>query len=116
MLLLRQHIRLFSILTMVLRVFLGNLPMLLFLIWLRQEPLLLTVPLALVLVIIGCLVTRTLSLKDVHLVRHILSGKRKKGTDDEEASEDIADLPTAILVQMPDIANWPTAIMPSIYK
>lgn len=107
--LLRRHIQLFSTMGVVLRVFLGNLPMLLFLIWQQRTPLPLTIPLALLLVIAGCLVTRTLSLKDVHLIQRIIHNRQNKGT-----AKDISDQPTLILPPIQDIADYPTLILPKI--
>jgi O-antigen/teichoic acid export membrane protein len=75
-LVLRHHIRLFSTLSLLLRVVLGNLPMLLFLIWQQRAPLLLTIPLALVLSVVGCLMTHVLSVKDFRLARHIVDMRR----------------------------------------
>src|SRR6266487_871972 len=107
--LLRHHIHVFSIMGTVFRVFLGNLPMLLFLIWWHQASLLLTAPLALIMTIIGCLITRTLSLKDVHLMQHILHGRRNKG-----ALKDVSDQPTTVLPQVWDITTWPTTMLPQV--
>jgi O-antigen/teichoic acid export membrane protein len=108
--LLRHHIRLFPIFSVVLRVFLGNLPVLLFLIWQQQAPLLLSSALAVLLAIVGCLATRTLSLKDVHLMRSILQIRRNKGV-----SNNAADQPTVFLPKIHDIADLPTTILSQIH-
>jgi O-antigen/teichoic acid export membrane protein len=110
-LLIRQHVHLLPFIGVLLRVFAGNLPMLLFLIWQEQAPLLLTIPPALVLSIVGCLVTRVLSVKDIHLMRHILDTRRNIGT-----LKDIHEQPTIILPQGLDIAECPTVILHTVYK
>jgi O-antigen/teichoic acid export membrane protein/O-antigen ligase len=70
--LLRHHVRLLPILWVVLRVFLANLPALAFLIWLQNAPLLLIEPVALLLTIIGYLVTGVLSLNDMFMAHRFL--------------------------------------------
>jgi O-antigen/teichoic acid export membrane protein len=69
---LRHHVRLLPILGTVFRVFLANIPALVFLLWQRHAPLLLLEPIALLLTVIGYLVTRVLSLNDVLLARRFL--------------------------------------------
>ncbi len=73
--LLIRHVHLLQILSGILRVLVGNLPMLVFLLWRHQEPLLLTAPIALLLTTIGCMATRVLSLKDVSRIQRILCHK-----------------------------------------
>src|SRR6266849_2404032 len=108
--LLRGLVPLLRTLGIVVRVFLGNLPALAFLLWQQGRSPLLTVPVALLLTIVGCMMTRTLSLKDVHVLWRILYARR-----DKEASKDISDRPAAILSKIEDIADWPTAIIPKLH-
>jgi O-antigen/teichoic acid export membrane protein len=73
---LRQHIRLWPMAGMLCLVLLSNLSSLALLLWQRPIPLLLSLPLALLLTIIGYIVTRTLSFKDVRQMLHILLAKK----------------------------------------
>ncbi len=74
----RQHIRLWPTAGMLCLVLLSNLPPLALLIWQHRIPRLLSLPLALLLTIIGYIVTRTLSFKDMRQMIHILL-TRKEG-------------------------------------
>ena len=62
---LRQQIRLWPMAGMLCLVLLGNLPSLALLLWQHRIPLLLSLPLSLLLTVVGYLMTRTLSFKDV---------------------------------------------------
>lgn len=108
--LLRRHVRLLPILGVVLRVLLGNLPALAFLLWQQHTPLLLVEPIALLLTVIGYLVTGVLSLNDVLIARRFLltcRGRSKEpskgGTDGSTTTRpwprDTSDRPTVILPQ-----------------
>lgn len=108
--LLRRHIRLLPILGVVLRVLLGNLPALAFLLWQQHTPLLLVEPIALLLTVIGYLVTGVLSLNDVLIARRFLLTWRSRskepsngGTDGSTTTRpwprDTSDRPTVILPQ-----------------
>ncbi len=107
--LLRRHIRLLPTINTLLRVLLANLPALAFLLWQQHTSLLLTAPIALVLTIIGYFVTRTLSLKDIHMGIRILYTWRGKGT-----SKDMNDQPTAMLQQNQDATNGSTTMLPRV--
>src|SRR5579875_366565 len=105
---LRHQVHLLSTIWVILRVFLGNLPALAFLLWQQRLPLispLLTVPILFVLLIAGCMATRTLSLKDVRMVQQMLFNESVK-----KSSGDIAERPTIV---HPTLADWPTAILPA---
>jgi len=69
---LRQQIRLWPMAGMLCLVLLSNLPSLALLLWQHRIPLLMSLPLALLLTIVGYLMTRTLSFKDVRQMIHIL--------------------------------------------
>lgn len=103
---LRQHIRLWSSARMLCLVLLSNLPSLALLLWQRQMPLLLSMPLALLLTVAGYLTTRTLSLKDIRLMCHLVMTRSRTGdthiadSDVQEAREQqwhLADQATLIL-------------------
>jgi O-antigen/teichoic acid export membrane protein len=103
----RHHVRLQAVLWVMLRVLLGCLPALAFVLW-QQRALsfspLLSGPLALGLLVAGCVATRTLSLQDVRTVQRMLFERTGHGQ-----SEDISERPTAIL---PVLTNWPTTFFP----
>src|SRR6266700_257889 len=115
--LLRRQVRLLSVMGVILRVFLGNLPALAFLYWLENSgvriapvsSLLLAAPVVLVLTILGCIATGTLSLKDVRMLRRFLSNKGAT-----KPSRDVTDRPTVMLPRVQDIANYPTVMLPRI--
>jgi O-antigen/teichoic acid export membrane protein len=110
--LLRRQVHLWSVLWVILRVFLGNLPALAFLLWQEQSQLLsplLTAPILLILIIAGCVATRTLSLKDIRAVQHIFSKKSAS-----KPFRDITDWPTAPLSALNDITEYPTLALPRI--
>jgi O-antigen/teichoic acid export membrane protein len=108
-LLLRRYINLFPVILILLRVFLGNFPMLLFLIWQQQMSLLFAIPLALLLSVIGCLVTRVLSIKDVRLIRQVLDVRRNK-----EASNGLSEEVTSEPIWEQDTTDWPTVTLPKV--
>jgi O-antigen/teichoic acid export membrane protein len=76
--LLRRHIHIATVVVMMVRVVLGNLPMLFFLIWQYSLTLWLSVPLALLLTIAGGLVMRTFSFSDIQMLWHLLSVRRQR--------------------------------------
>lgn len=110
---LRRHVHLLGALWVMLRVFLGNVPALVFLLFWQQHALLmspfLALPIAALLVIVGCVATRTLSLKDLHMARHMLLSKST-----QTRARDIADWPTLHLPVIGDISDYPTNILPKI--
>jgi O-antigen/teichoic acid export membrane protein/O-antigen ligase len=75
---LRQHIRLWPMAGMLCLVLLSNLPPLALLIWQHRIPSLLSLPLALLLTIIGYIVTRTLSFKDIRQIVRILPIRKEE--------------------------------------
>ena len=76
---LRQHIRLWPTAGMLCLVLLSNLPPLALLIWQHSIPYLLSLPLTFLLTIIGYIVTRTLSYKDMRqMIRILLTRKEGK--------------------------------------
>ncbi len=108
---LARHIRILQTLSIMLRVVLGNLPALLFLLWQQNASLLLLIPTFLLLVIVGCIVTRTLSLKDVLMVRHILFTRTGKMSSKKI---DITEQPTIFVPSIYDIADQETLSLPRI--
>jgi O-antigen/teichoic acid export membrane protein len=75
---LRQYIRLWPTAGMLCLVLLSNLPPLTLLIWQYCIPRLLSLPLALLLTIIGYIVTRTLSFKDIRQIVRILPIRKEE--------------------------------------
>jgi O-antigen/teichoic acid export membrane protein/O-antigen ligase len=73
---LRQYIRLWPAAGMLCLVLLSNLPSLALLLWQHWMPLLLSLPLSLCLTLIGYIVTRTLSFKDMRQIIHILLARK----------------------------------------
>lgn len=110
--LLARHVNLLRTASAVLRVVLGNLPAVALLLWQPRAPSLLLIPLFVLLVIAGCVVTRTLSLKDVSMARHILLGREDK-TSSEKV--DSSDQPTIIVPEMHDVADQDTAVLPRFH-
>ena len=125
--LLRPHVHLSSNLSMILRICAGNIPMLLFLIWQQKASALLVVPLALLLTLCGCILTRTISIKDVALLRNVVYSRRKRKeqtttrnrldddiTDLLPMIDDIAEQPTLLLPVIESVADGPTLVLPRI--
>jgi O-antigen/teichoic acid export membrane protein len=124
--LLRCHVRILPTLGVVLQVVLGNGLMLAFLFWQRHASLLLTAPIAVLLTVVGCFLTRACSWRDVLMIRRLLFTRMRIDRIDE--SMDIASQPTAVIAsqgpdlpalisyQSPiqDIADYPTLILPRI--
>lgn len=110
-LLLKRHVSLWSVLWVMLRVFLGNIPALLFLLWQQYSSLSLLVaaPLFVILVISGCVATRTLSLKDIRVVQEMLFNKSAK-----KSVRDLTDWSTDLLPAIGDISDTPTVLLPKI--
>jgi O-antigen/teichoic acid export membrane protein/O-antigen ligase len=105
--LIRRHVRLLAVLWVMLRVALGCLPALAFLLWQQHGlPLspLLAGPLAFVCLLAGCMATRTLSLQDLRAIWRMLFARTA-----HRQPEDISERPTAIL---PALSNWPTTFLP----
>ncbi|MDQ2713690.1 MAG: O-antigen ligase family protein [Chloroflexota bacterium] len=75
--LLARQVSLWKTLRMLLLVLLGNLPGLGFLLWQSQMPLLILAAIFGLLSLLGCIATRTLSFKDVHMARQILILRRR---------------------------------------
>jgi len=93
------------------RVVLGNLPALLFLLWQQNASLLFLIPTFVLLVIVGCIVTRTLSQKDVVMARFILF----TGTSKMSSKKiDITEQPTVFVPSVYEIADQETLILPRI--
>jgi O-antigen/teichoic acid export membrane protein len=107
--LLARHVNLLRTSSVVLRVVLGNLPALAFLLWQHQASLLLLIPVFVALVIAGCVITRTLSLKDVSMARHILLTRKSKVSSEEG---DTSDQPNLIVPKIDEVASRNTAINP----
>ena len=108
MLLLVKHIRLFSVIGIFLRVVLGNVPMLLVLLWLRDASFLIIVPLSLVVCAAGCFIMRVLSIQDVYALLNMLRLKKSKNADGQ------SDKTVPSIEDITDIADYPTAIIPTI--
>jgi O-antigen/teichoic acid export membrane protein/O-antigen ligase len=82
--LLAPHVNLLKTAGVLLRVALGNIPALVFLVWQHQASLLLLAPIFVVLVIAGCVVTRTLFLEDIFMARQIFFEWKDKAQGGEE--------------------------------
>jgi O-antigen/teichoic acid export membrane protein len=115
--LLRRHVQILPILGIVLQVVAGNSLMLGFLFWQRHASLLLTVPIAILLTIIGCFMTRAFSWRDVQMVRrflftrlHIHSVPQSEPVTASPMPDlsTLADYPS----QFQDISDYPTLILP----
>lgn len=107
-----QQVHLLSIVWVMLRVFFGNLPVLAFLLWQQHMPFLspfLDAPILLLLIVAGCMATRTLSWKDLRMVRQILLNKSAR-----KQLQDIAEWQTAIMPAVDDITDYPTLVLPRI--
>ena len=77
-----QQLRTMSVLG---RVVLGNIPALAFLLWFHNASWLLLMPVFLVLVVAGCVVTRTLSLNDIAMAKEIFLKKPQRNTSKRRA-------------------------------
>jgi O-antigen/teichoic acid export membrane protein len=119
--LLRRHVQILPTLAVVLQVVLGNGLMLAFLFWQRHASLLLTVPIATLLTIIGCLITRAFSWHDVQMVRLFLFTRLHihHSTVPTPQSKSVTASPTPDLSaiahypsQFQDISDYPTLILP----
>jgi len=76
--LLARHVDLVRVASAILRVVLGTLPALAFIFWQSNTSLLFRTLVFVLLAVVGCVVTRTLSLKDVAMVRNILFSRNGK--------------------------------------
>lgn len=85
--LLARHVNLLKTAGVLLRVALGNVPALVFLLWQHQASLLLIAPIFIVLVIAGCIVTRTLYLGDIFMAKQIFFEWKDKAHEEEEQTE-----------------------------
>ena len=83
--LLGRHTHQVRTMGMLARVVLGNIPALAFLFWFHSLSWLLLVPVFLVLVIVGCVVTRTLSLNDIAMAKEIFLKKAERNTSKRRA-------------------------------
>jgi O-antigen/teichoic acid export membrane protein len=115
-LLLVKHTRQLQALGVVVRVLLGSLPASLVVFWFHSASLLVLAPAFGILVLAGCVVTRTLSLKDVTLAKQMVLKRAGKATqeqkDVEKGAEEGAERnATRRLV---DIADEQTLILPRI--
>ncbi len=97
-LLLARHVNLLRTSGVVLRVVLGNAPATAFLFWQPHLPVLLLIPIFAFLVIVGCIVTRTLSMKDVSMMRHMLLTRKNRASS-----------------EMSDAISQTTAVLPNSY-
>jgi len=97
--------------------------MLAFLFWQHHASLLLTVPIAMLLTIIGCFMTRAFSWRDVQMVRRFLFTRlhRHNNTAPTPRSEPATTAPTPDLSaiahypsQFQDISDYPTLILPRV--
>lgn len=124
--LLRRHISAFATMGMILRVLLGNVPMLAFMLWQQHTLLLLTAPVALLLTIVGCFATGTLSFKDIHSVQSMLMKRRSKKVSSDIyeqltiktpaiGADVIDEAPTLILESVQDISDGPTVRLPRMH-
>jgi O-antigen/teichoic acid export membrane protein/O-antigen ligase len=120
---LRRNVHLLSTIWVMLRVFLGNLPALAFLLWQQRFPFIpppLAAAMLLVLLVGGCVATRTLSLKDARMVQHILFSRSAKKPSEGAPGQPTVALPsfteweTAILPRVDDVSDRPTLILPRI--
>jgi O-antigen/teichoic acid export membrane protein len=107
--LLNKHVPVIRTLGVVLRVVMGNLPMLAFLLWQYQTSPFLTVPAGIVLCVIGCMATRALTIKDVFTARSFLLTKRHR-----ESLANVAEQATLIIPRLQDVGDWPTISLPRI--
>jgi O-antigen/teichoic acid export membrane protein len=121
--LLRRHVQILPTLGVVLKVVLGNGLMLAFLCWQRHASLLLTAPVAALLTITGCFITRACSWRDVQMIRRFLFTRLHVRNNTEPISRSasimsspIPDLPAISDApsQLQDIADYPTLILPRI--
>ncbi len=122
--LLMRHVHLFKTLGMLCLALGANVPMLLFLLWQAQASLLLIVPMALLLSVLGSLITRTLRVEDFAMIRQFMQAHPGKKQVKERLSEMI-DQPTLIIPRIQgvetrawmemtaryDIADSPTLIL-----
>jgi O-antigen/teichoic acid export membrane protein len=121
--LLRRHVQILPTLGVVLQVVLGNGLMLAFLYWRPHASLLLTAPIAVLLTITGCFMTRACSWHDVQMIRHLLFTRLHMDDKTDISSQStlvmpslrpdlpaVADCPTQTL----DMADYPTLILPRI--
>jgi O-antigen/teichoic acid export membrane protein len=76
--LLAHHIYLSSVITIIFRVLLGNIPGLAFLLWQQHLSILYLVPIFGLLTLVGCMATGALSLKDIRVARQLLAARREK--------------------------------------
>ncbi len=120
--LLRKHIQAWRTLSVVARVGLGTLPAVVILLWQPHISLLITIPIALMLTIGGCYVTRALLWRDMVAIWRFLfiypvNCYRTAHTGEDAFSEDIdvAESPTLLLPRYDDLAEYPTVIMPRVH-
>jgi O-antigen/teichoic acid export membrane protein len=76
--LLAHYVYLSSVVVVMFRVVLGNVPGLVFLLWQQHLPIFYVLPIFGLLALVGCLATRALSLKDIKMARQLLATRREK--------------------------------------
>jgi O-antigen/teichoic acid export membrane protein/O-antigen ligase len=106
--LLKAHINLLPTIRMIVLALVSNLPTLLFLLWQENTTPLLTLPVAFLLTVVAYIVTRTLTLKDIAMIWHFLSGRRRTAI-----SYSLSRAVTMTAAQ--DITACPTFILPRIH-
>lgn len=119
--LIRKHIHIWSTMWAVCQVALGCAPMAAFLYWQPQVPLLLAATIALGLTILGCLMTQGLTWRDMTLIWNFLRARQFASgyeSGDVDTPAVLANSSLAFLdveqLDLPDIADYPTQIMPSL--
>jgi O-antigen/teichoic acid export membrane protein/O-antigen ligase len=75
---LAHYVYVSKVVVALLKVLLGNIPGLLFLLWQQHMPVLYVLPLFVLLTLIGYIATSALSIKDVQMARQILVARREK--------------------------------------
>ena len=109
LILLKRYLSLIHMLRILLRVFSANLPALAFLLWQQKESPFMTIPVALLLTIVGYVVTRAVTRNDLSMARQILLRR-----SDKRSSKEVADQPTVIMPRVSDIADLQTTILPLV--
>lgn len=114
--LLRHAIRLISVCTVLLLVFLGNVPALFALLYLRDLSLFRAALLALLLMLPGCMATRALSYKDLSMIVHLLLVKRRSDLETAGVPLSKSDHANNQKSQVPlqEIVDYPTLILPRV--
>lgn len=93
--LLARHTHQIRTLGVLARVVLGNIPALAFLYWFHNASWFLLIPIFLVLVIVGCVISRTLSLNDIAMAKEIFLKKAERNTAKRRAISSTRTTPAA---------------------